>query len=50
LYDTSVEYRANRKVGLTGYMGYTQGLASMQQIYPEGKDGQFGYVEFLYRF
>lgn len=50
LYDTSVEYRANRKVTLTAYIGYTQGLAAMEAIYPQGKDGQFGYLEFLYRF
>jgi len=50
LYDTSVEYRTNRKVTLTAYLGYTQGLAAMETIYPQGKDGQFGYLEFLYRF
>ncbi len=50
LYDTSVEYRAARKITLTAYLGYTQGLAAMEQIYPDGKDGEFGYVEFLYRF
>ncbi len=50
LYDTSVEYRASRKITLTAYLGYTQGLAAMEYIYPQGKDGQFGYVEFLYRF
>ena len=40
LYDTSVEYRANRHMTLTAYLGYAQGLAAMQQIYPAGKDGQ----------
>jgi len=40
----------NRKITLTAYLGYTQGLAAMEQIYPQGKDGQFGYLEFLYRF
>jgi hypothetical protein len=50
LYDTSLEYRVDRKLTLTGYIGYTQGLAVMQQIYPKGKDGKFGYAEFLYRF
>jgi hypothetical protein len=49
LYDTSLEYRVNRKVNLTGYFGYTQGLAVMKQIYPKGKNGSFGYLEFLYR-
>lgn len=49
LYDTSVEYRANRHMTFTVYMGYTQGLAVMKQIYPAGKDGQFGYLEALFR-
>ena len=50
LYDTSVEYRATRYASFTGYFGYTQGLAVMEQIYPAGKDGKFGYVEALIRF
>ncbi len=49
LYDTSVEYRATRHVTFTAYFGYTQGLAAMEQIYPHGKDGQFGYLEALFR-
>ena len=50
LYDTSLEYRLNRRVTLTAYIGYIQGLAVMEQIYPLGKDGRLGYLEFLYRF
>lgn len=50
LYDTNIEYRATPKVTLTAYLGYTQGLAAMETIYPQGKDAEFGYVEFLYRF
>ena len=50
LYDTSVDYRVNKKLTLTAYFGYTQGLAAMEQIYPAGKDGRFGYLELLYRF
>jgi hypothetical protein len=49
LYDTSVEYRANRHMTVTAYLGYTQGLAVMKQIYPAGKDGRFGYLEALFR-
>ena len=49
LYDTSVEYRANRHVTFTAYVGYAQGLSVMQQIYPSGKNGQFGYIEALFR-
>lgn len=50
LYDSSVDYRVNRRLTLTAYLGYAQGLAAMEQIYPHGKDGRFGYLEFLYRF
>jgi len=50
LYDTSVEYRTNSKLTLTGYFGYGQGLAVMQQIYPKGTNGNLGYIEVLYRF
>lgn len=49
LYDTSVEYRASRKATLTLYMGYAQGLAIIEHIYTGGKNGQLGYVEFMYR-
>jgi hypothetical protein len=49
LYDTSVEYRANKFMTLTAYLGYTQGLAVMKYIYPAGKDGQFGFLEALLR-
>ena len=50
LYDTSVEYRAGKYATFTGYLGYAQGLAVTQQIYPKGKDAMFGYVEALIRF
>jgi hypothetical protein len=45
-----VDYRVHRKLTLSGYFGYTQGLAAMEQIYPKGKDGRFGYLELLQRF
>jgi hypothetical protein len=50
LYDNNVEYHVNRSVAVTAYMGYTQGLAAMEQIYPKGKDAKFGYLELMYRF
>jgi hypothetical protein len=50
LYDTNVEYRVSRKVTLTAYLGYTQGLAAMEQIYTKDKDGRFGYLEMMFRF
>jgi hypothetical protein len=50
LYDTGVDYRANRGLTLSAYFGYTQGLAAMEQVYPAGKDGRFGFLELLHRF
>ena len=50
LYDMQADYRINSSLSLTAYVGYTQGLAVMEQIYPKGKDGRFGYLELLYRF
>jgi hypothetical protein len=50
LYDANLEYRANRKLTLSGYFGYMQGLAAVAGIYPQSKDGQFAYLEFLYHF
>jgi len=50
LYDTSAEVVVSRKITLVAYPGYAQGLAVMEQIYPKGKDGEFGYLEFSYRF
>ena len=50
LYDTSVDYRVNPRLTLTAYFGYAQGRAAMAAIYPQGKDGRFGYLEVLYRF
>jgi hypothetical protein len=50
LYDASLDYRVTRKLTLTGYLGYTQGLATMEQIYPQGKDGRFAYLELFQKF
>jgi hypothetical protein len=50
LYDTSLEYQVKRNISATAYIGYAQGLAVMEQIYPGGKNGRLGYLELLYRF
>src|SRR5262249_54494719 len=50
LYDANVEYRATGRVTLLAYYGYAQGLAVMKAIYPQGKNGSFGYLEMLFRF
>lgn len=50
LYDTSVEYRLNARLTLTGYFGYAQGRAAIRTIHPLGSNGNLGYAELLYRF
>ena len=50
VYDSSVEYRANRHITATAYLGYAQGLAAIHQIYAGDKNGRFGYLELLYKF
>ncbi len=50
LYDAGIDYRATRRLTLSGYFGYTQGLSAMSLIYPRGKNGRFGYLEFMQRF
>lgn len=50
LYDTNVEYRVSRHLTLTAYLGYAQGLAAIEKIYPKGTGGQLGLLEALFRF
>ena len=50
LYDTGIDFRVNRRLTLSGYIGYTQGLAAMETIYPAGKDGKFSYLELTHKF
>ena len=50
LYDTSLEYRVNPHLSLTGYYGYADGRAVTTAIYPKGKNGAMGYAEVLYKF
>ena len=50
LYDTQWEYRMHPKFTATAYFGYVEGLSVMRTIYPQGKDGRFGYLELLARF
>ena len=40
----------NPRFQFTAYWGYAQGLAAMKFIYPDGKNGSFGYLEALVRF
>lgn len=50
LYDWSVEVRVQPDVTVVGYVGHAQGRAVTSAIYPRGKNGNFGYLELMYRF
>ena len=50
LYDVSADYTVNSHVALSAYFGHAAGHSVMQQIYPKGTTGNFGYLEATYRF
>ena len=50
LYDTQVEFGVRPSLTVTAYFGYAQGHAVIAAIYPKGKNGALGYLEFNYRF
>lgn len=50
LWDVSCDVNVNAHAAFTGYLGHMQGRAAVQRIYPQGGNGNFGYLEFTYRF
>jgi hypothetical protein len=50
LYDVSADLNPGAHWSITGYYGKAIGHSVVRNIYPEGKDGQFGYIEVVYRF
>jgi hypothetical protein len=50
LYDVSVDYTVSPRVAVSGYAGHAQGRNVLRTIYPEGKNGTFGYLEMTYKF
>lgn len=49
-YDLSADWNLNPHVALSGFWGYAIGKSAMQRIYPQGKDGAFGYIELTCKF
>lgn len=45
LYDVGIDWTINGYVAVSGYWGYTDGRAVIERIYPNGANGQFGYLE-----
>jgi hypothetical protein len=50
LYDVSADWNANAHTTLSAYFGHAQGLRVVESIYTKSKHGNFGYLEFTYRF
>ncbi len=50
LYDISVDYMVNRHFASAVYYGHASGKLVIQDVYPRGRDANFGYVELNYRF
>ncbi|HSU30735.1 MAG TPA: alginate export family protein [Bryobacteraceae bacterium] len=50
LYDVSADYTLNRHFAFSTYYARALGKLIVQDIYPNGKNANFGYVELDYRF
>jgi len=50
LYDASVDWNANPHTTLSAYLGHAQGLRVIESLYAKSARGNFGYLEFTYRF
>ncbi|MBI5281823.1 MAG: alginate export family protein [Candidatus Solibacter usitatus] len=50
LWDVSADWNVNAHFAFTGYLGYVDGRAAVQTIYPKGTNGKFGYLELTYKF
>ncbi len=49
LYDASADYTVNPHIAVGAYYGYAAGKLVIQSIYPGGRNGNFGYLEFTFR-
>jgi hypothetical protein len=50
LYDVSADYNPNARATVTGYFGHARGNSVIRSTYPQGRSGNFGYLELLVRF
>jgi hypothetical protein len=49
-WDMSADWNVNAHFNLNAYLGYADGKAAMQAIYPKGPSGKFGYLEMMFKF
>jgi hypothetical protein len=50
LYDASLDYNISRPFAASVYFGFAAGGPVIERLYPRGKNGSFGFLEFTYRF
>ena len=50
LYDVSVDLKLNAYLSMNLYYGRAQGLSAIRTIYPKGQNGNFGFLELMYKF
>src|SRR4029450_2601426 len=50
LFDISADYNMAAGFSLSGYYGVARGKSVVAGVYPDGRNGQLGYVELTYRF
>ena len=50
LYDASLDYTVNQHFAFAAYYARAQGKLVLQDIYPKGRNANFGYLEANYRF
>ena len=50
LADVSADYDLNPHVAVGVYYAHAAGKLVMQSIYPKDKNGNFGYIEFTWKF
>ncbi len=46
--DISADWQATRDIALNSYYAYVQGKTVVADLYPSGRNMQYGYVEFVY--
>ena len=47
--DVSADWKTTKNIDLNFYYAYAQGKTAVAAIYPSGRNMQYGYVEFVYR-
>jgi hypothetical protein len=50
LFDVSADYNAGAGFVLSSYYGVARGKSVVAGVYPDGRNGQLGYIELTYRF